>query len=254
MSRRAGGKRIFAWRLLVFAGIWGAWEAAAASGLFYEGIAPSSLKVLNALSVQLQQPSFYGHLAVSVTEVAIGVAVGALAGSAVGFALGVSRLVGQAYEPLVHYLGPVPKIILLPVLVLMFGVGLGPKIAMGAISCFFPVTLSIASGMRQVSRTHLNVARALHATPYQLLKYVYLPSLAAPVVTGLRLGIGLGIIGVLLAETKVAKQGIGFLVIQSYNLFHIADMYALLLLIFAMAVLINWAIGMLGGRYLQAQH
>lgn len=244
--------KILCWRVAILVIIWTAWEGAAASGLLYEGIAPSSIKVFEALGMQLQQASFYDHLAVSITEISASIAIGTLAGAAVGLALGGNGIAGQAYEPLVHYLGPVPKIVILPVLVLMFGVGIGPKIAMGAISCFFPVALSIASGMRQVNRTYLNVARTFSATPYQMLKYVYLPSLAAPIVTGMRLGIGLAIIGVLLAETKVAKQGLGFLVIQSYNLFHIADMYGLLIFIFALAVSINLLIDVVGGRYLRA--
>jgi NitT/TauT family transport system permease protein len=253
LKRRAafGTNRIVVLRVAVVLMVWATWEAAAASGLLYEGIAPSSVKVFQALFTQLQQPSFYRHLGVSLAEIGAAIAIGGVAGAVVGFALGGNRLAGAAYEPLVHYLGPVPKIIILPVLVLMFGVNLGPKIAMGAISCFFPVALSIASGMRQVNRTHINVARTFSASRYQMLKYVYLPSLAAPVVTGLRLGIGLGIIGVLLAETKVAKQGLGFLVIQAYNLFHIADMYAMLVFVFALSVSINLLIGMAGGRYLR---
>ncbi len=78
--------------------------------------------------------------------------IGGVSGLAVGILLGGSKLMQRAYEPLLYYLGPCPKIIFFPVMIMWFGVGPGSKIAMGAISCFFPVALNVAGGMREIDK------------------------------------------------------------------------------------------------------
>ena len=240
-------------RLCLFAGIWALWETAAASGLFFDGVVPSSVAVSRALGRILSDARFYGHLGVTATEIAAAMAVGGGAGAIVGIALGGSRFLGTAYEPWVNYLGPMPKIILLPMLVILFGTGVGSKIAMGAVSCFFPVALSLATAMRQVDAVLVNVGRSFRLSRLQLLRYIYMPSLVLPMITGVRLGLGLAIIGVLLAETKLSKAGLGFLVIQSYNLFHIPEMYAYLILVFGISVGLNLLLGKLGGPYVRTR-
>jgi ABC-type nitrate/sulfonate/bicarbonate transport system permease component len=122
-----------------------------------------------------------------------------------------------------------------------FGVGTGSKIAMGALSCFFPVALSTAAGMRQIDEVLIRVGRSFRASPMQMVTKIYIPAMAAPIVNGLRLGLGVAIIGTLLAETKLSNKGLGFLIIQSYQRFDMPEMYAMLIVVFTLAALINAA-------------
>lgn len=242
-ARRGGSKTLS--RVAVIIGAWVVWEALARSGLLYHGVVPSSFLVLGALVDLLRDPEFWHSLGITVWEIGVGVFIGAATGWIAGIGLGASQFLSRAYEPWLYYLGPTPKIIILPLLIMLCGAGTGSKIAMAALSCFFPVALSIATGMREVDRTLVNVGRSFCLTPLQLLRYVYLPSSIRPTVTGLRLGFGVAVIGVLLSETKVSRTGVGFLVIQAYERFHIPEMYALLIVIFGAAAAVNLLLGVL---------
>ena len=170
---------------------------------------------------------FYGNLAVTAAEIGIALAIGGRVGLAAGILLGANRFLSRAFESLIYYLGPTPKIIFFPVMIMWFGVGSGSKIAMGAISCFFPIAISAASGMRQIDRVLIRVGQSFRASTWQMIGKIYLPAMRAPIVNGVRLGLGVAIIGTLLAETKLSNRGIGYLIIQAYaTVRHAADVRA----------------------------
>lgn len=95
-------------------------------------------------------------------------AIGGAAGLVVGLILGGSRLLGRAFEPYLYYLGPTPKIIFFPIMILWFGVGPASKIALGTISCFFPIALSTAAGMRMIDPVLVRVGRSFRARKRQM--------------------------------------------------------------------------------------
>jgi len=227
---------------------WAAWEALARSGFVFQGVVPSSLTVLASVASQLERAGFYSHLWRSAEEIGLGFAVGTAAGVIMGTSMGISVFFGRLAHPYIHILAPTPKIIFLPVLMILFGVDIGSKIAMGAISAFFPVVVATYDGVRLVPPVLLRVARSFRASRWQTVAKVYFPSMLPSVVTGMRLGLGVAIIGTLLAEIKLSNRGLGFLAIQQYEGFHIADLYAVLLIIFALAVVANFAIGRVAAR------
>ena len=120
-------------------------------------------------------------------------------------------------------------------------------IAMGAISCFFPVALITAAGMRQIDQVLIRVGRSFRASTWQMVTKIYFPALRHPLLNGLRLGFGVSVIGVLLAETKLSNRGLGFMVMQSYSQFDMPGMYALLLVVFSLAIMVNSLVSQLGG-------
>ena len=119
--------------------------------------------------------------------------------------------------------------------------------ALGALSCFFPIALSTAGGMRQIDKVFIKVGRSFRARTWQMVTKIYLPALRQPILNGVRLGLGVAIIGTLLAETKLANRGIGFLIINAYSTFDMPRMYALLLILFVLAIGANALVGWLGG-------
>ncbi len=153
-----------------------------------------------------------------------------------------SKTAATRFERYLYYLGPTPKIIFFPLMILWFGVGPGSKVALGALSCFFPVALAAAAGMREIPFILKCVGTSLRATPMQKALKIYLPAMRGPAINGLRMGFGVAVIGVLLAETKLSNQGLGYLVIQNYQHFDMQAMYALLIAIFGLAVLANAAL------------
>lgn len=227
---------------------WAAWEVLARSGLVFEGVVPSSLAVFASAARQLGSAPFYAHLWRSVEEIGLGFAIGSAAGVGIGTTMGMSVFFGRMMHPYIHVLAPTPKIIFLPVLMILFGVDVGSKVAMGAISAFFPVVVATYDGVRLVPLVLLRVARSFGASRWHVVTKVYFPSTLPSVVTGIRLGLGVAIIGTLLAEIKLSNRGLGFLAIQQYESFHIPDLYAVLLITFALAIAANIAIGRVAAR------
>ena len=118
---------------------------------------------------------------------------------------------------------------------------------MGTISCFFPVALSAAAGMRQINPILISVGRSFRASTWQMVTKIYLPAMRHPIINGVRLGLGVAIIGTLLAETKLSNRGIGFLIINAYSTFNMPRMYALLIVLFVLSIGVNALVGKLGG-------
>ena len=247
MSTRTSTRRVIGLRVAIVATLLLAWEALAASGWLFRDVVPSLVAIGRAIARLLTHPEFYANLGVTASEIGVGLAIGGLLGLATGILLGANRFLSRAYEAFLYYLGPTPKIIFFPVMIMWFGVGTGSKIAMGALSCFFPVAISVASGMRQIDLVLIRVGRSFRATTWQMVSKIYFPAMRSPVVNGLRLGMGVAIIGTLLAETKLSNRGIGYLIIQAYSTFDMPRMYALLIVLFVLSIGANAFVGRLGG-------
>jgi len=249
VSVRSERLRVLRLRLVIIAGVLLLWQAVALSGLLFRDVVPGLGAIATALSRLLGSHDFYANLAVTLAEIGGALAIGGVAGVLTGLLLGANRLLSRAYEPFVYYLGPTPKIIFFPIMIMWFGVGSGSKVAMGALSCFFPIAISIAAGMRQIEPVLVRVGRSFRASPLQMTTKIYLPAMRLPIVNGVRLGLGIAIIGTLLAETKLSNKGLGYLIIQAYSLFDMPKMYALLIVLFVIAIGANALIGRLARRH-----
>ena len=234
-------------RVAIILGVLALWEFLSHSGWLYRDVVPSLLAIGRALYGLLASPDFWFNLGVTAGEIGVALAIGSLAGLALGLLLGVNRFLSRAYEPYLYYLGPTPKIIFFPIMIMWFGVGVESKIALGALSCFFPVVLSVAAGMRAIDKVLVRVGKSFRASPWQMAMKIYLPAMRHPVINGVRLGLGFALIGTLLAETKLSNKGVGFLIIQAYSTFDMPRMYAMLIVLFVLAIGANALIGRLGG-------
>jgi ABC-type nitrate/sulfonate/bicarbonate transport system permease component len=234
---------VIALRIVVALVILGGWEAMSRSGLFYGEVVPSLLKIGTSLVKLLSEAVFWRNLQVTTLETIMALAIGAGSGITVGILLGANRFLMRAFEPYVYYLSPTPRIILFPVMIMWFGVGPGSKIALGALSAFFAIALSTAAGMRQIDPILIRVGRSFRANVWQMAMKIYLPAMRVPILNGLRLGMGTAIITVLLGETKLSNQGLGYLIMQIYTRFDMPGLYALLITIFVIAGAVNALIG-----------
>ena len=234
-------------RLALIVGVLVAWELIARSGWLYRDVVPSLVAIAEALVALLSSGNYYFNLGVTAGEVASALAIGGGCGIVVGIALGANRFLSRAFESYLYYLGPTPKIIFFPVMIMWFGVGSGSKVALGALSCFFPVALSVAAGMRQIDRVLIRVGKSFRADARQMVTKIYLPAMRHPILNGVRLGLGIALIGTLLAETKLSNKGIGFLIINAYSTFDMPRMYANLIVLFVVAIGANALVGRLLG-------
>ena len=222
------------------------WQVVSSTGIVLHDVVPSLPRLGGALWTLVIDPALYQNLAVTGYEVGGALVIGGSAGVAIGLGLGGHRFLGRAFEPWLHYAGPVPKIVLFPVAILWFGVDTSSKIALGALSCVFPVALSTAVAVRDIDPVLIRVGKSFRATRVQMITRIYLPAIRAALVVGVRVGLGVAIIGVLLAETKLSNRGLGYLVMQRYAQFDIAGMYALLIVTLLLSVVANGLLGRFG--------
>ena len=236
-------------RLAIILTVLAIWEFLSHSGWLYRDVVPSLLAIGRALYQLLSAPDYYFNLGVTAAEIGAALAIGGLSGLAVGILLGANRFLSRAFESYIYYLGPTPKIIFFPIMIMWFGVGPEFKVALGTLSCFFPVALSVAAGMRQIDKVLIRVSNSFRANSWQMVTKIYLPAMRHPIINGARLGLGVALIGTLLAETKLSNKGIGFLIIQAYSTFDMPRMYANLIVLFVLAIGANALVGRLGGLH-----
>jgi NitT/TauT family transport system permease protein len=236
-------------RVAIVLAVLAVWEFLAHSGWLYRDVVPSLLSIGRASADLLSHGDYYFNLGVTAGEVGTALAIGGLSGVVAGILLGANRFLAKAFEPYLYYLGPTPKIIFFPIMIMWFGVGPQSKIALGTLSCFFPVALSVAAGMRGIDKVLIRVGKSFRATTIQTILKIYLPAMRHPIINGVRLGLGVALIGTLLAETKLSNKGIGFLIIQAYSIFDMPRMYAMLIVLFVLAIGANALVGRLGGLH-----
>lgn len=248
-SGRSGSPSLWRVRVLTVVGILVLWEVVATlfEVLVTDDFFPH-LWTLAAAYGDVFSARFAQDVAVTGYQLFWGLLIGISAGLFIGLLLGLNALAREIVEPLLVYLATVPKIVLYPILLLFLTVGTDSKIAMAALSTFFPVVLHTITAATEVRPLWLNAGRVLRCSPLQRLRFILLPAMAPSVYAGVRLGIAAGIIGTLMAETKAADAGVGFRVIEYYNQYDIPQMYAVLILVFVFSIVLASALGWLGRR------
>lgn len=232
-------------RVITIFVVWGAYELLSHSGLVFQGVVPSSVDVTKSIFSMITDSEFYPHVVRTLTEELAGFGIGTVSGVFIGILFGTMPFLAKMMNPWVLYLAPSPKIIFLPILLLLFGVDMGSKIAISAITAFFPVAIATYTGMLHIKPVYLKVASNFNFSPAQKIAKVYLPALVRPIVASMRLAFGTSFIVTLLAEIKMSNLGLGHLIIQYYEFLEVDKMYAVLILTFIFAMVANGLMGRL---------
>ncbi len=167
----------------------------------------------------------------------------------IGILVGLSDIGRRSVYPAVLLLYGIPQAIMLPLFVLVFGIGPAVKIAFGFSHGIFPVIVNTLAGMRNVNRLMVTGAAAMGATRLQLVRYVIFPHMVATVFAGLRLAMTLTLLGVVLAEIFVSQGGIGFYTLAYSETFNPAALMALVLTLALMAIALNELVRLVEARF-----
>lgn len=219
--------RIWLWRVTVLVVALALWEGVARmlNPLLYVG--PTRLPAALARVLATRDlPPLPGHVWLTLGEIAAAYALAVAGGLWVGFLLGLRRTVGRIYEPLLATLYAVPSVIWYPSLMLFFGLGPASKIAFGFLLGFFPVTLAVLAGIRQVPATLVTVAVSMGASRAQIAHKVLLPAVVPSVLTAMRVAMVFAMLGALLAEMLAGNRGMGFQMQRMALAFRAADLFA----------------------------
>ncbi len=156
--------------------------------------------------------TLWQHLGASLARMLVALLFAALIGIPVGIAMGLSPAVRGLLDPLIELYRPVPPLAYLPLMVIWFGIGETSKILLIYLAIFAPVTLSTLAGVKNAQQVRIRAAQALGASRWQLLRFVILPGALPEILTGLRIGLGVGWSTLVAAELIAATRGLGFMV------------------------------------------
>ncbi|CAI2001884.1 Putative aliphatic sulfonates transport permease protein ssuC [Serratia fonticola] len=193
------------------------WWAVTALQLVSPLFLPAPQQVLHQLVVIASPQGFmdatlWQHLAASLGRILVALLAAVVIGVPVGIAMGLSETVRGLLDPLIEIYRPVPPLAYLPLMVIWFGIGETSKILLIYLAIFAPVTLSTVAGVRSVAQVRIRAAQALGANRWQLLRFVVLPSALPEILTGIRIGLGVGWSTLVAAELIAATRGLGFMV------------------------------------------
>ena len=219
------------------------WEALVRGGLIDARFFPPPSKIFLQLVALVQSGELLQNTWASLRRLFWGTLIGGVPALVLGIMMGLYRPLRAIVEPIVAATYPVPKSAILPLMLLIFGLGEASKIAMVAIGVLYPVLINTTTGVLQIDRIYLDVGRNFTASRAQVFRTIALPGALPFIMTGIKLGVGMGLILIAIAEMVGAKSGLGYMIWNAWEILSVETMYVGLLVIavlgFAFTLLLN---------------
>lgn len=248
-AHRASRGVVVLLQLGFFAVFMGLWQGLVAAGVldpfFFSKPSAIALKMWTWMVTGYIWP----HLGVTLLEALLGFVIGTIAGVLAGFALARVDLLAAVFDPYIRTFNALPRVILAPIFILWFGLGIASKVALGVTLVFFIVFFNTFQGIREVNPVIRDNVRMLQASDLQMVRHVYLPSAMAWIFSSLHTSIGFALVGAVVGEYIGAARGIGYVVAQAQGVFDTAGVFAGLILTSVVVLLIDLGINRLE-RYL----
>lgn len=227
-------------------GVWQAlWSAGKISPLFLSG--PSA--IAKQFVFGLRQGTLLSDMAYSGTNFLVGFALALVAGVVLGVLIGWYRRVRLIFDPFVNALYATPRIAMIPLIIIWFGVGMGSKVFIVFITAFFAILVNTVSGVRNIDPDLLRAARSYCASDWQIFKTLALPGSVPFILTGVRQGVALGLIGVVVGEMFGGSRGIGFMVAYGGQTFATDTLFVGVLIIAFSGIVLTWLAELLERRF-----
>ena len=170
--------------------------------------------------------AIWPHLGATVAEALLSFVLGSLLGVTLGFLLARSTYWSKVLEPFVHVANALPRVVLAPLFLLWFGLGIGSKVALGVTVVFFLVFYNTYQGVRDVPQRLIDNVRLLGAGERQLVRHVLLPSALAWIFSSLHISAGMAIIAAVVGELLGSSRGVGYLIAQAESVFDTTGVFA----------------------------
>jgi ABC-type nitrate/sulfonate/bicarbonate transport system permease component len=225
--------------LLTVAAVLGAWQLVANARLMPVLFLPGPWDVAQAFVKLFQQGDVWLDMATSGEELAIGFGLAIVVGLVLGLAMGWYTRVQYALDPIVNFFYSTPRIVLLPLFIIWFGIDIQSKIAVIFLGALFPIIINTMAGVRNTEAALLRVARSFGASDALIFRRVVLPGSVPFILTGFRLGVGHALTGVVVGELIAAKHGVGMLVAIAGQTFQTPKMLAGVMLIAGTGMLLT---------------
>jgi NitT/TauT family transport system permease protein len=245
--------RAYVWlrQLIGFAILLAVWEAAARHGMLNPLYAPAPSAIFGALVQLFGEGTIWPHLEATFSAALGGLFFGLVIGTILGVAAALIPIFAEMLEPVMILLNAVPRVVLAPLFVIWFGIGLGSKVAVAFVLVAVLIFFTVFTGIRGVDRRLVERVTTLGGGRWALLREVYLPSIVAWIMGNLKVAVGFAFTGAVVGEFVAATRGLGYLLSFAQSTYNAALMLALVLLIMVFVLLIFGLAGQLERRLLR---
>ncbi len=213
-----------------------AWEIAARLGWIDVRFFPAPSKIFATLIKLIETGALWKHLSASMQRLFWGFLFGGIPALLLGIAMGLNRTFRAVLDPIVSATYPIPKSAILPLILLIFGLGEASKIVMVAVGIFYPILINTIAGVLEINKIYFDVSRNFGARGWQVFRTVAFPGALPLIMTGIKLGVGMGLILISLAEMVGAKSGLGYMMWNAWEILSVETMYVGLLVIAALGI------------------
>jgi ABC-type nitrate/sulfonate/bicarbonate transport system permease component len=224
-------------------GVFVLWELLADTHLIDTRFFPAPSSIVGTFGTLIQNGQLMANTGISLERLFLGFLLGAIPALIIGLAMGLYRPIRALVEPLVLGTYPIPKSAILPLILLIFGLGEPSKIVMVAIGVFYPVVINTVSGVLQIPRIYLDVGQNFGASRWKMFTTIALPGALPFIMTGVKLGAGMGLILIAIAEMIGAQSGLGYMIWNAWQILSVNTMYVGLIMIallgFVLTLILN---------------
>ncbi|MGV9869244.1 ABC transporter permease [Rhodococcus koreensis] len=236
-------------QISVFIALLFVWYMLSWSGVVDRFYVSDPLLVLEAFRDLVTTPSTYGHLRITLQEIILGFAIGAAAGVMVGMILGIRPFVYRAISPIFTTFYTMPRLALLPIFVLWFGIGIWSKIALIVSLVFFSMALNTYTGVRRLDLNLIDAVKLMGGGRLDLLREVIFPSILPWLLAGLRISLIFALTGAVVGEMMISEGGLGYLITQRSAVFDTTGVLAILVIVALAAMVFDGFFTLLERRY-----
>jgi ABC-type nitrate/sulfonate/bicarbonate transport system permease component len=202
-----------------------AWELAAQLHFIDTRFFPAPSSIVRALVATARTGELWENTTISLQRMVFGFLLGGVPALVLGIVMGISRPIRAFVDPLIAATYPIPKSSILPLILLIFGLGEMSKVVMVAIGVFYPIAINSTAGVLQINKVYLDVGKSFKAGRWETFRTIALPGALPFIMTGVKLGAGLGLILIAIAEMVGAKSGIGYMIWSAWETFSVERMY-----------------------------
>lgn len=230
--------------VLTFVAVLTFWQIGSATGFIPDLVLPAPVEVITAFEELWASGKLWVHVSISVQRLLLGWISGTLLGIAVGLAIGLFSVVRASVAPLVAAMFPIPKIALLPLFVIWFGIGEESKVALILFGTFFPTVIATYGGVDNVDRTLIRMGQSFGLSWWSIVRKIIIPGALPAILSGMRITAAIAIILIVAAELIGAETGIGAYIQMAGSLFAIDQLIAGVIVLSLLGVTVNWLINL----------
>lgn len=208
-----------------------AWEISVRGGALDPRFFPAPSRILETLLKLAESGVLWTNTWASLQRLFWGFLLGGIPALVLGVLMGLYRPLRASIDPLVAATYPIPKSAIMPLILLIFGLGEASKIVMVAIGVFYPLLINSMAGVLEINKIYLDVGRNFRASRWQVFRTIALPGALPLIMSGVKLGVGMGLILIAIAEMIGAKSGLGFMIWNAWEILSVETMYVGLIVI-----------------------